>query len=447
MKYDKDLFVKHLQGMVQIPTVSSADPEKTRVSDFLDFHKYLEEAYPLLHKTLSKEVLGKCGLLYIWKGTGKSGKLPLLMTAHQDVVPEGDHSMWKYPPFSGHIDEDDIMWGRGTTDSKCNIQAYMDAIECLIADGFTPDYDLYLAFGYNEEIMGGPGAAGEIIANELKARGVQFGMAIDECGGISKIDGKFVAQIITCEKGYADYEFSVSDPGGHSAFPPVHTSLGKLGNAIWNLENNRMDVQLVAPVIEQMKAQAPFTPGHLGELFKDPEANWEELKALAETDKLVNNMTRTTTAATMAKGSDQANILPERATVIANSRLLPGETLEGLEAHFKKVMPEEVSFRLVKGHNPPAISTTDSYGYRLIQKIISEKYPGVSFIPSMLAGGTDSRYYCDLTPTDSVYRFTGIMSSEKTAGAHQVNEHIDCNIIVDNVDFYVQLFKGYGSAE
>ena len=283
MKYDKDLFVKHLQGMVQIPTVSSADPDQTRVPEFEKLHKYLEEAYPLVHKTLSREVIGKCALLYIWKGTGKSDKLPLLMTAHQDVVPEGDHSMWKYPPFSGHIDEEGVMWGRGCTDSKCNIQAYLDAIELLIADGFTPDYDLYLAFGYNEEIMGGPGAAGKIIADELKSRGVQFGMAIDECGGISIEDGKTVATIIVSEKGYADYEFYVEDPGGHSAFPPVHTALGKLGNAIWTLENNRMETKLVAPVIAEMKARVPFVKGELKELFKDPEGNWEKIKALAET--------------------------------------------------------------------------------------------------------------------------------------------------------------------
>ena len=447
MKYDKDLFVKHLQGMVQIPTVSSADPEKTRVDDFLALHRYLEEAYPLVHKTLSREVIGKCALLYIWKGTGKSGKLPLLMTAHQDVVPEGDHAMWKYPPFSGHVDEEGVMWGRGCTDSKCNIQAYLDAIELLIADGFTPDHDIYLAFGYNEEIMGGPGAAGQIIHDELKARGVQFGMAIDECGGIAEIDGKNVATVIVCEKGYADYEFYVEDPGGHSAFPPVHTALGKLGHGIWELENNRMDPVLIEPVIREMKARVPFLQGEFAELCKDPEANWERIRELAETEKSVNQMVRTTTAATMAQGSAQANILPERASVVANSRLLPGQTLEDLEAHFKKVLPEGVQFRLVKGHNPPAISTTDSYGYRLIQKIISEMYPGVTFIPSMLAGGTDSRYYCDLTPTKSVYRFTGIKSSAKTAGAHQVNEHIDTGILCDNVRFYVELFKGYGDAE
>ena len=198
--------------------------------------------------------------------------------------------------------EEGVLWRRGTPHSKSNIQAYLDAIELLIADGFTPDYDLYLAFGYNEEIMGGPGAAGQILHDELQKRGVQFGMAIDECGGIAMVDGKPVATVIVCEKGYADYEFTVEDPGGHSAFPPVHTALGKIGNAIWNLENNRMETKLIAPVISEMKDKAPFTPGRLGQLFADPEGNWEEIKALAETDKAVNQMTRTTTAATMAMG-------------------------------------------------------------------------------------------------------------------------------------------------
>ena len=59
MNYDKKLFIKHLQGMVQIPTVSSADPEKTRVEEFLKLHAYLEEAYPLLHKTFKQEIIGQ----------------------------------------------------------------------------------------------------------------------------------------------------------------------------------------------------------------------------------------------------------------------------------------------------------------------------------------------------------------------------------------------------
>ena len=85
--------------------------------------------------------------------------------------------------------------GRGSADSKCNIQAYLDALELLIADGFVPDYDIYLAFGYNEEIMGGPEAAAGILSEELKKRGVTLGMAVDECGGVSQRDGKWVAEI------------------------------------------------------------------------------------------------------------------------------------------------------------------------------------------------------------------------------------------------------------
>ena len=444
MKLDKDLFIKHLQGMVKIPTVSSADPEKTRVEDFFALHKYLEEAYPLLHKTLKKEVVGKCALIYKWEGKGDSQELPLLMTAHQDVVPEGDLSMWKYPPYEAHLDEEGVLWGIGTTDSKCNIQAYFDAVELLIADGFVPATDIYFAFGYNEEIMGGPGAAGPIINAAFAEKGIKFGMAIDECGGIQEIDGKFIADIVVSEKGYADHEFYVEDPGGHSAYPPVHTALGKVGHAIWELENNRMEPMLIKPVTNEMKARVPFVKDELKEIYQDPEAHWETLKEMAESSRDINQMLRTTTAATMAQGSMQANILPERASIITNSRMLPGQTIEDLEAHFASVIPEGVKFRLIKGHNPPPVSSTESYGYGLLKEIVSEMYPGITFIPSVMAGGTDSRYYCDITPTKSVYRFTGIMSSKRSGGAHQVNEHIDTEIIENNVKFYIELFSRYG---
>ena len=447
MKEKNDLYIEHLKGMVQIPTVSSADPDKTRVDDFKALHAYLEKAYPLVHQHLEKEVWGKAALVFHWKGTGKSKNLPLLLIAHQDVVPEGDHAMWKYPPFSGHVDEDGIMWGRGTTDCKCHIQAELDAVEQLLSEGFTPSCDIYLAFGYNEEIMGGPGAACQIVADEFKARGIQFGMVIDEGPGVSMVDGVPVAIIRTCEKGYADHEFYVDDKGGHAAMPPEHNALGKLGEAMWTLEENPMPLKLCAPVIEMMKAQADSTPGRLGELYRDPEANWEELKELCAKTPSLNTYVRTTTTPTMAKGSDQANILPEHASIITNSRLLPGDTLDDLMAHFKAVLPDYVGVRLVKGHNAPKISSTESVGYRLICKITEDLNPGVKFVPAMVYGGTDSRYYCDLTPTDSVYRYGGGIQSPRSGGAHAVNEHIDATTLYGEVEFFVRVCREYGDAE
>ena len=444
MAKDRETFVKHLQALVRIPTVSTPDPAQMRHAEFARFREILEETYPLLHKTLKKEILGEGALLYTWEGTG-SGKKPLMLTAHQDVVPEGDLSAWKYPPYEAHLDEDGILWGRGTTDSKCNIEAYMDAIEGLIEDGFTPAYDLYLAFGYNEEIMGGPGAAGQILHDELKARGIDFGLVLDECGGITRReDGRYIAEIFVGEKGYADHEFYVDDPGGHSAYPPLHTAVGRLGKAVYELEENRMAPQLCPPVIQEMKCRAPFAEDIYRDLYADPEGNEKKLLALAETDNNFNQMLRTTTAPTMSAGSAQANILPEHASVITNSRILPGQTIEELEAHFRKAIPDEVHFRLIKGHNPPAVSSAQSRGYRLIGSILDEMYPGITMIPCIMAGGTDSRYYADLSSERAVYRFTGLLSSPRTGGAHSVNEHIDTEILMANVDFYRQLILRYG---
>lgn len=444
MTLNKELFVKHLQGMVQFPTVSSADPDKINKQAFLDFHKYLEETYPLVHKTFEKSIVGRVGLLYHWKGRGKSKSLPLLLTAHQDVVPEGDHSMWKYPPYVGTLDDEGILWGRGVTDSKCNIQAYMDAFELLIADGFVPDYDVYLTFGYNEEIMGGPEAAAGLIVEELKRKNVELGLVIDECGGISQKNGQYVAEIYPCEKGYGDFEFTMSDKGGHAASPGHHSSLGIIGKTACVLEEKLLPQTLTEPVIKQLKALAPFTEGAMGMMYADPEKYWDKLKLIFAEDRGLNALTRSTTAVTMAKGSDQANILPEKSSLIINTRLLPGDTLDNLQKHFESIVPEGVVVKMVKGHNPPAISSTESEGYKTIVKVVEEKYPGVTFIPSMLTGGTDSRFYCDICPTKSVYRFTGMCSTGKSGGAHQVNEHIDTDVIVDNVDFYIKLVLAYG---
>ena len=37
----------------------------------------------------------------------------------------------------------------------------------------------------------------------------------------------------------------------------------------------------------------------------------------------------------MAKGSDQANILPERSWLVINNRLLAGDTIESLQAFYE----------------------------------------------------------------------------------------------------------------
>jgi len=59
--------------------------------------------------------------LFAWHGddSGKS----LMFVGHTDVVPTGDESLWKFPPFEAIID-DDYLHGRGTADMKSAVAAF-----------------------------------------------------------------------------------------------------------------------------------------------------------------------------------------------------------------------------------------------------------------------------------------------------------------------------------
>ena len=56
----------------------------------------------------------------------------LCYMGHIDVVPVGEEKLWRRPPFSGQIDEG-FVWGRGATDMKGSVGAWMSALEELKA--------------------------------------------------------------------------------------------------------------------------------------------------------------------------------------------------------------------------------------------------------------------------------------------------------------------------
>lgn len=442
--YTTEACAAHLQGMVRIPTVSHPDCADMDFDRFRELHAYIEATYPLVHKTLEKEVLGRGALLYRWKGNGTSDKLPLLLMAHQDVVPEGDHSAWKYPPYSGEIAEGKV-WGRGTTDSKCNIMAHMEAIEYLIGTGFTPSYDLYLAYGYNEEIMGGPEPAAKLIADTLKARGITLGMVIDECGGPGDGEGSGLnspcCQIIVSEKGYADYEFSATDKGGHSCMPAATGALTAIAKTILALEANWMPTRAIPAVKNFYHAVAPLMKdADKAALLSDVDANWEALQPIIAADRNLSAMFRSTTAITMASGSAQANILPEKATLTVNCRFLEGDTVESMLDFYRSIAPEGVEVKLLKGNNLCHTSPMDDM-YRLLEDVTHEMYPDMPCVPGYLLGGTDSRYYTAVS--EHVYRYGSFYGNKNWGPAHSVNEAIPLDVLTGGPTFFEKLITKY----
>ncbi|KAF9786338.1 carboxypeptidase S [Thelephora terrestris] len=154
----KERAVEWLSGAVKIRTESYDYMEPVGVDPrwdvFGSFHGYLLQTFPLVHFTLSLTKVNTWGLVYVWPGFEESLK-PILLTAHQDVVPVNPETTdeWEYAPYSGHYDGE-FIWGRGSSDDNGGLIGISAAIENLISVGFEPSRKAVLAFGFDEEASG-----------------------------------------------------------------------------------------------------------------------------------------------------------------------------------------------------------------------------------------------------------------------------------------------------
>lgn len=441
---------ERLGAMIRFRTVSNADHEKIDREAFLGLHAYLEQTYPLVHKHLTKTVINDYSLLYHWKGTGEGKEKPLLLMAHQDVVPvsPGTEGDWVHGGFSGEI-ADGCVWGRGAIDIKVMILGEMEAVEYLLSQGFTPKQDIYLAYGHDEELIGKDGCTR--IAQYLQEQGVELGMVLDEGGSFGKgersgVPGKVIASIGIFEKGYCDLQLTIQDEGGHSSRPGESTALGELARAIDAIERNKFAPALPDPVRRFYQTLAPY--------LSDP--TLQRAAQMADTDPqpLIdwllqsprgNALVRTTTAATQAWASPAPNILPQKAQAVFNFRLNPQETVADVLAHCLEVVDNpRVQMEVLKGNDPSAISDADAPAFDMLKRTILSVAPEAIVTPSEVVGGTDSRNFCPLCRC--VYRFSPFMGAmEYSATVHATNERIAVEGLSDGVTFFVRLIQNYQS--
>lgn len=443
------LCAEHLSGAVKFATLSKDIEANTDWGPFLGLHEYILKTYPLVAEKLQHEVVGHAGLLFTWKGTGKSDALPVFMMAHTDVVPEGDWGKWDTPPYEGAI-RDGHVWGRGASDCKAQMIAQLEAVEHLLSEGFTPDYDVYMAYCYNEEVAGGDSdSCAKLIADLLVSRGVKAGITLDEGGGMRDgammgAEGK-VCCISVGEKGYVDFEIYKLDEGGHSSTPHKGGALDYVAEAILAIRDNQLPYRITPAVKARFAAIAPIMKDkELAKLVADVEANWEELLPIIDKDPKLAAFFHTTLVPTMAMGSQQGNILPEKASVNVNSRLLQGDTVESITAYLQSIVPEGMVVVPHKGHNPSPCGSVDTPAAQLLFNLCKERYgEDITLVPEVVMGGTDSKFLYGLS--DNVYRFGPFYNPKgESTRAHQVNENMDIETLKGGAEYMVDFLKKYG---
>ena len=180
-------------------------------------------------------------LLYEWPGRDVS-LAPIILMAHQDVVPAGSPDRWTHPPFSGTV-TDAAIFGRGAIDNKGSLVAMLEAAEALVGAGRQPARTVFFVFGHDEETRGSGAAEA---ARLLAGRGVQAQFVLDE-GSIVVADhpvtGGAVALVGITEKGYATVRITARADGGHASAPPERTAVAMLAQALDVDTVQRLDLQ------------------------------------------------------------------------------------------------------------------------------------------------------------------------------------------------------------
>lgn len=444
-KVDTERYRKNLSAALTYKTISDRDPEKMDFAEFERFHEFLKGAYPLIHEHLELEKVSYASLLYRWKGKDSTLN-PIAMLAHQDVVPisKGTLDDWTHPPFSG-VDDGEFIWGRGSIDMKNHLIGVMESVETLLEEGFEPERDVYLCFGHDEEVMSSDISGAKAIVNLLKERGIKLDAVLDEGGAMLPVNikgviNKKLAGIGLAEKGHADFKISVSAKGGHSSQPPKHSALGELANVIKRLENNQFKSELT-PMMRSLLDKIGRNTSYPVRLItcNIPLLKYPILAAMKRIPPAAC-MIRTTTAVTQAEGSPAPNVLPQKASITANFRIMPGMTVEDVKAHIEKVAGKDVEVELIKGENPSNVSPTDSRAFLAIDEICRSMDEDTIVAPFLVMGGTDARNYEVIC--GNVYRYAPFtVSTDLLLTCHGTNERIPVDTLTGAVAFFKRYIK------
>ncbi|KHC35829.1 Gly-Xaa carboxypeptidase [Candida albicans P76067] len=468
------------QSVKSLKELYELDP---RWKPFEKFHDYLEKTYPLVHKHLQLKKINKFGLVYTWKGKDTSKK-PIMLTAHQDVVPVPHETIdqWTFPPFEGGFDGK-YLYGRGVSDCKNLLIALMGTIELLLEeDKFKPQRTIILAFGYDEEAAGkGAEEISDYLVNKYGPDSIL--QIIDEGDeGYQDIEGVKLILPATGEKGHLNSVIDLFTPGGHSSVPPKHTSIGIMSQLITKIEDKEFSPILTNnnPVLGQLYCLAEHSKilnkSIKGDILKaqiDQNANQRVVEYLSK-DAETKYLITTSQAVDIIEGGVKSNALPEHVSVVVNSRIAVEENVNTVVSKLKAdiltiadkfnlgliidnqeiIEPTEhgyFNYSLIESLEPAPVSPINGESWNIFGGSLRYLYEDLIFpdsndtfivAPFLSTGNTDTKSYWDLTR--NIYRYQPSIAT-KNSNIHSIDEKLDFEghfHIIAFYYYYLQLVDG-----
>ncbi len=310
---------------------------------------------------------------------------------HTDVVPPGDPASWTHPPFSGH-EEDGWIWGRGATDMKSGVAAFVAAAIDFVTRT-PPDGALILTITGDEEGAGRDGTLA--LLDWMAAQGEQ--MTVCLVGEPSNPD-RMGEMIKIGRRGSITVHIQAHGLQGHAAYPhrvrnPLHALVRLLDD-------------LVATPLDQ--GTAHFDPSGLQ-------------------------------VTTIDCGNPAANVVPEKARATLNIRfndLHSGESLERMIRDKAAAISADTSvdFAISTDISGESFLTQPGPFVDLVASIVREE-TGLDPVLSTSGGTSDARFVKDHCP---VLEF-GLVGHFM----HQVDERVPADQVRQLARIYRRILERY----
>lgn len=151
--------------------------------------------------------------------TAGSGGRHLLFSGHMDVVPAGDFSGWKYPPFDAVV-VDGVLYGRGIADMKGGTACFAAAAKKYLASGGAGRISLLISGDEEEPLVDGT----DKMLERLSARGEKFDFCLV---GEPSNPRRIGEEIKIGRRGDIVLKITSYGEAGHTAYPhlavnPIH---------------------------------------------------------------------------------------------------------------------------------------------------------------------------------------------------------------------------------
>lgn len=357
---------------------------------------------------------------------GDGSEPPLLLMSHTDVVAV-EPEKWRHDPFGAQIEEG-FLYGRGALDMKNMVAMELMCMLLLKRSGIPLKRDVIYMAEADEE-TGGQHGAGWVVEHYPEL--IQAEYALNEGGGHGlEINGQLYYTVQTAEKGSSRFTLRATGTPGHGSVPHNDNAIVKLAELLSKVRDQQPPVHFTATVrgyIEGIaSAQAPELATALRAVLADENTASTAIDALPIDEHFkreLHAMLRNTVAPTMLKAGSQINVIPSEAVASIDSRILPGQTLEGFREELRSIFGSDGEIEFV--NVAPALEADPTSPlFEVIKNVLREHAPTATVVPSLLTGGTDAKSVSQLGV--KVYGFSPLLytGEQGWGGIHGHNERI-----------------------